>query len=131
MIHYQGENVGLRDVSRVFQKNGRTWNVAVPGIAGLADGRGVAVGARQEGHEGAQLEQGLDVVVEGAVGHARDGRVRPRPAQLLERHVLVGHRLDHVGPRDEQVRRVLHRWPDTREEIVKESLVCKDKGRSP
>ena len=42
------------------------------------------------------------------VGDARAGGVGLGAAELLERHVLAGHRLHHVGARDEHVAGVLH-----------------------
>ena len=42
------------------------------------------------------------------MGHAADGRVGHRAAQLLERHLLVRHRLDHVRSGDEHVAGVFH-----------------------
>ena len=63
---------------------------------------------RQEIDEPAHLQQALDVVVIGAVGDRRFRRVHLRAAELLRRHVLVGHRLHHIGAGDEHVARVAH-----------------------
>ena len=45
-------------------------------------------------HERSELHERLHVVVEGAVGHARSGRVGLGAAQLLLGHLLVCHGLN-------------------------------------
>ena len=68
----------------------------------------LAVGGRQEVEEAPELQQRLDVVLEGEVGDARSRGVGDGAAQLLLRHRLVRHRLHHIGPGDEHVGAVLH-----------------------
>ena len=62
---------------------------------------------RQEGHQLADQREALLFALRGEVGDAGGRAVRGRAAQLLEGHLLVRHRLDHVGARDEHVGRVL------------------------
>ena len=81
--------------------------VAVGRIAGRPRRRPLAVRGRQEIHEPAQLQQGLDVVLEGQVGNAGFRGVGHRPAQFLVGDGLVGHGLHHVRPGDEHVGGVL------------------------
>ena len=62
----------------------------------------------QEVHQAAHLQQRLDVVLVGAVGDRRLGRVDLGAAEFFGRDGLVGHRLHDVGTGDEHVARVLH-----------------------
>ncbi len=68
----------------------------------------LAVVEGQEIVEAADLLQRDDVVLEGAVGDAGFVRVDLGAAELLGRHVLVRHRLHHVGTGDEHVGGVAH-----------------------
>ncbi len=71
-------------------------------------GRLVPVRQRQKVNQIARARQRVNVVFKGEVRDARLDRVRGGSAQLLLRHVLARHRLDHVGPRHKHVARVLH-----------------------
>ena len=73
------------------------------GVGGIFE-----VVARQEGEERADLQVQLLLVRRREVRHAADAIVRPRAAQLLLRHRLAGHRLDHVRPGDEHLRDPLY-----------------------
>ena len=82
--------------------------LAVGAVLGRQAAARRTVVRRQEVHEPAHLEKRLDVVLVGAVGDRRLGRVHAGAAELLGRHRLVGHRLHDVGAGDEHVARVLH-----------------------
>ena len=77
------------------------------GLAALAPGRVVDVVRRQKGEELADPEEHSRVVGADEVRDPRHGRVGPRAAQVFLRNLFVGHRLDDVGPRDEEVRVLL------------------------
>ena len=82
------------------------------GPVGLVPGRqlrhaGLVVGG-QEIEQPAHLQQGLDVVLVGAIGDRGLGGVHARAAQLLGRDGLVGDGFNHVGTGDEHVTGVLH-----------------------
>ena len=81
--------------------------LAVDGIRRRVVRRRLGVVLRQEAEEVARvLERGL-LVRRDEVRDARLRRVRQRAAELLERHLLAGDRLHHVGAGDEHVRRPL------------------------
>jgi hypothetical protein len=79
-------------------------------VAGSPLGRtgGFPVVQRQVVEEAAQHQQRFDVVLEGQVGHAALGGVGAGAAQLLGRHLLVGHGLHDFGAGHEHVGAVLH-----------------------
>ena len=79
-----------------------------PRVGRVPPRRARVPGEREEVEEGAGAEQGVHVVFARDVRHARHRRVRPGAAELVEGDLLVRHRLDDVGARDEEVRRVLH-----------------------
>src|SRR5919198_4273424 len=58
--------------------------------------------------------EGLLLVVGGEMGDARLRVVGDRAPELLERRLLAGDRLDHVGPRDEHVRGLLDHEDEVR-----------------
>ena len=62
----------------------------------------------QEVDEAAHLQQCLDIVVVGAVGHRGFGGVDLGAAELLRGHGLVGDGLHHLGTGDEHVGAVAH-----------------------
>ena len=62
----------------------------------------------QEIEKPPHLQQCLDVVFIGAVGHRAFDRVHGSSTEILGGHRLVGHRPHHVGAGDEHVARVLH-----------------------
>ena len=75
-----------------------------PGVVGgLAPGRVLHVVEGQEADQLAGQVEALVLVLGGEVGRARLGGVGHGPAQLLEGHVLAGHRLHHVRAGDEHV----------------------------
>ena len=77
------------------------------GSVGREVRRRIEVVLRQERQEVARvLEAGL-LVRSDEMGDTGLGGVRGRPAELLERHLLPGHRLHHVGAGDEHVRGAL------------------------
>ncbi len=82
--------------------------LAVGAVLGRQERHARLVVRGQEVHEAADLQQRLDVVVVGAVGDRRLGRVHLGAAELLGRHRLVGHGLHDVGAGDEHVARVAH-----------------------
>ena len=82
--------------------------VALGLVEAVADRRLFAVGERQEVDQAADLGQGLQVVLEGAVGDAGLAGVDARAAQVLVGDDLVGDRLHHVGAGHVHVARVLH-----------------------
>ena len=63
---------------------------------------------RQEIYQPAHLQQGLDVIVVGAVGDRGPRRVHEGAAELLGRHGFVGDSLHHIGAGDEHVAGVAH-----------------------
>ena len=81
---------------------------AVGAVGGRQLGHAGLVVRRQEVHQAAHLQQRLDVVLVGAVGDRRLGRVHLGAAELFGGHRLVGHGLHDVGAGDEHVARVLH-----------------------
>ena len=89
----QGVQRGLDTISRIV---GRTHR------------RLLLVVGRQEVDEAAQLQQSLDIVLEGQIGDTRLGGVGDGAAQFLGGHGLVGHGLDHVGTGHEHIGAVLH-----------------------
>ena len=78
----------------------------VPGVRGLAPGWVAEVVVRDEGQQLADEAQGVFVVLGLEVGDAAQDVMRFRSAQLLHRHLFVGHGLDDVGAGDEHVARV-------------------------
>ena len=68
---------------------------------------GLRVVLRQEAQQVARVVEHLLLVRGGQMRDARFRRVRHRAAELLERHLLARHRLHHIGPGDEHVRRAL------------------------
>jgi hypothetical protein len=77
-------------------------------VVGRLDARGaLEVVLRKERDEVAHVLEALLLVVRGEVGHAGLGVVCHGAAQRLEVHLLAGHRLDHLGARDEHVRGLL------------------------
>ncbi|TNV85494.1 hypothetical protein FGO68_gene16356 [Halteria grandinella] len=62
----------------------------------------------QVGHELAGRGDGLDVVVEGAVGDTGDRAVHLSSTKFLLGHSFLGDSLDYIRPGDEHVRSVLH-----------------------
>ena len=89
--------VGRVGVGRDQGVEGRL--VAVGGIVGGPRRDGRAVGQRQEVDHAADLGQGLEVVVEGAVGDAGLHGVDAVAAEVGVADVLVDHRLHHVRDR--------------------------------
>ncbi len=77
-------------------------------VGGRHARRHLEVVLRQERHQVARVLEQRVLVVGRQVGDARLGVVRHRAAQLLERDLLAGDRLDDVGPGDEHVRGLLH-----------------------
>ena len=74
------------------------------GIVARIDQRGLLqVVGREEAEQVADVVQARLLVGGHEGGHPGLGGVAHRPAQLLEGHVLAGHRLDHVGTGDEHV----------------------------
>ena len=61
----------------------------------------------QVGHEGSELQESIDVVLEGLVSDAGDGRVRLGASELLLSHRLAGHSLKE---RERPVRQLKHRY---------------------
>ena len=61
----------------------------------------------KEADQVAAVLEAFVLVLGGEMGHAGLGVVRHGAPELLETHLLAGHRLDHVGPRDEHVRGLL------------------------
>ena len=84
-------------------------------IAARPDGRIVEVVGREVRQQCADRGQGLELRVVREVRHARGGGVRVRAAQLVERHVLVRHRLHDARPRDEHVRDAPHHEDEVRD----------------
>ena len=82
--------------------------LAVGRIAGPRPRRVVEVVRRHERQQIANQRQALAVVVGREVRDAARRVVRHRAAELLLRHFLVRHRLQHVGAGDEHVAGVLH-----------------------
>ena len=78
------------------------------GSAGRHPRRVVEVVGRQEAEQLADEREALAVVLDGEVRDAALLVVRHRAAELLLRHVLVGHRLDDVRAGHEHVARALH-----------------------
>ena len=79
-----------------------------PRWRGRSSARAAAGSSQLRGQVAQQLadaQQQRALVREGAVAHARLGRVRVGAAQLLLRHLLVGDRLDHVRAGHEHVAR--------------------------
>ena len=70
---------------------------------GRDDRRLVEVVRRQVGEQQPRELDAVLLVLRLVVGDAGLGGVGMRPAQLLHRHVLAGHGLDHVRPGDEHV----------------------------
>ena len=83
-------------------------------VGGLEARRLLEVVERQEAHQVAHVLEALVLALGGEVRDARLGVVRHRAAELLEGRLLAGHRLDHIGARDEHVRGVLHHEDEVR-----------------
>mmetsp|Transcript_19341 Transcript_19341/g.57038 ORF Transcript_19341/g.57038 Transcript_19341/m.57038 type:complete len:481 (-) Transcript_19341:38-1480(-) len=75
----------------------------------------LAVRLGQVGDEAAHARHGLELVVEGAVAHARDAGVGLCAAQGLGRYLLVGDCLDHLGASHKHVGRVTHHVGEVRQ----------------
>ena len=86
-----------------------------------------AVGQRQVVVEAAQHQQRFNVVLKSQVGHATLGGVGDGAAQLLGRHILVRHGLDHLRPGDKHVGAVL----DHEDEVGHGGRVHRAAGRRP
>ena len=69
---------------------------------------------RQEVDEAADLQEGLDIIVEGAVSDRGLRGVDRRAAEFLMRDDLVRHGLHHVGAGDIHVRGVTHHEDEVR-----------------
>ena len=82
-------------------------DLAVARVGRLRERRPVEVVLRQEREQVARVLEARLLVGRGEVRDARLRRVGGRAAELLERHLLAGHRLHHVGAGDEHVRRAL------------------------
>ncbi len=80
---------------------------AVRIVGRLEAGRIVDVVLRDEGEQAADERQAVLLVLGGELRDPALRVVGHRAAKILEGHLLVGHRLDHVGPGDEHVARLL------------------------
>ena len=80
----------------------------VRAVGRLQPGRLVQVVGGQVGQQVAGEVDAVLLVGGLVVRDARLDAVRLRPAEVLEAHVLAGHRLDHVGAGDEHVAGALH-----------------------
>ena len=81
--------------------------LAVERVGRLEERRRLDVVLRQEGEEVARVLERRVLVAGGEVGDARLRRMRRGAAELLERHLLAGHRLHDLGAGDEHVRGLL------------------------
>ena len=77
-------------------------------VARLEPRRQLEVVLRQEREQVARVLEARVLVLGREVGDAGLRVVRHRAAELLELDLLAGDRLDHLGPRDEHVRGLLH-----------------------
>ena len=87
----------------------------------------LAVGRGQEVDEAAELEQRLDIVLEGEIGDARPLAMGERAAELLVGDVLMGDRADHIGPGHEHVGAVL----DHEDEVGHRRRIDRAAGAGP
>ncbi len=113
---------GVEDVLHVVGQAGRVGHQGAQGDLGAVGivgagprGRVVLVVERHEAHELTDHEQALLVVRAGEMGAAGAGVVGHGPAQVLLADLLVGDRLDDVGPRDEHVGGVLDHEDEVRD----------------
>ncbi len=81
--------------------------LAVDRVLGRVERRRLRVVLRQEAQEVARVLERRLLVGRDEMRDARLRRVRHRAAELLEGHLLAGHRLHDVGAGDEHVRRPL------------------------
>ena len=77
-------------------------------IDGFQLRRAVAVAQRQKAEEPAQIEQRVDVVFEGGIGHTADPGVGGGAAQFFLSDVFMGDGLHNVRTGDKHVRRIAH-----------------------
>ena len=82
--------------------------VALGVVVGVADRGLFAVRQGQEADQAADLAEGLQIVLEGAVGDAGLLRMDPGAAQVLVGDDLIGDRLHHIGAGHVHVGGVLH-----------------------
>ncbi len=86
------------------------------GVVGGRVGRRVLQVVRgEEREEVADELEALLLVARDERGHPGAGGVGHRPPELLERHLLAGHGLDHVGAGDEHVRGLADHEREVRE----------------
>ena len=85
------------------------------GIVGRLEARRLLeVVERRKLTQVADVLEALLLALGGEVRDPRLGVVGHRAAELLERRLLARHGLDHIGPRDEHVRGVLHHEDEVR-----------------
>lgn len=70
-------------------------------VRGVSAWRFLVVAERKVVEQRARTHQRIDVIVTRQVSDARLGAVRVRAAELVHRHVLVCHSLDHLRLRDQ------------------------------